>query len=51
VELYTHSKGGITANDVTLAALLDGVPVAYSKAFNEGLAAKAAQRQEQQQQL
>jgi 4a-hydroxytetrahydrobiopterin dehydratase len=30
VTLWTHSLGGLTENDLTLAKLLDGVPVTYS---------------------
>lgn len=30
IEVYTHSVGGITANDFELAAALDGIPVQYS---------------------
>ena len=30
VTLWTHSLGGITENDFTLAQLLDQVPVTYS---------------------
>ena len=45
VELYTHSVGGLTENDFIVAALLDGVGVAYSPKWLEAHPAAAAAQQ------
>eukprot|EP00611_Tribonema_gayanum_P005129 TRINITY_DN1439_c0_g1_i1.p1 TRINITY_DN1439_c0_g1~~TRINITY_DN1439_c0_g1_i1.p1 ORF type:complete len:135 (-),score=12.36 TRINITY_DN1439_c0_g1_i1:231-635(-) len=37
IELYTHSVGGVTENDLILARRIDTLPVVYSKSQRQAL--------------